>query len=186
MSGHVAEAIRMPSGVLTIGRLLVCVTLLWALPGCNKNDSELEATRSRLLLEEAPNDAMSIAEARSAISENPNIAVIARIIPDEHEAFVPGQTAFVVTEVLSEDDGHGGKQHADNCPFCKRKAAEAPRAAVQFVDESGSPLRADARELFGIASGDEVVIRGKGELLAELNMFQVTADGIYLRNRRSE
>lgn len=34
---------------------------------------------------------------------------------------------------------------------------------------------------FGIQVGDTVVIRGHGEVLAELDMFQVTADGIYVQ-----
>jgi hypothetical protein len=61
------------------------------------------------------------------------------------------------------------------------KAAQAPYAAVQFVDSSGEPLAVDARKLFGIQVGDTVVIRGQGEVLADLDMFQVTADGIYVR-----
>lgn len=186
MKSHFVEAVRLRYGWPMMGRMSAYVTLLLLLAGCSTEDPQFDAMRGRLMLEEAPTNAMSIADAESVVSENPNVAVVAQIVPDEHEAFMPGQAAFVVTEVLSEEDGHGGKQHADNCPFCKRKAAEAPRAAVQFVDESGSPLKADARELFGIRCGDEVVIRGQGELLAELNMFQVTADGIYVRNRRSE
>lgn len=186
MKAQSAKAFRRTHRWLTIGRVSVCFTLLLSLAGCATEDPRFDAMRSQLLLDEAPADAMSIADAKAAASDNPDVAVLARIVPDEHEAFMPGQAAFVVTEVLSEEDGHGGKQHADNCPFCKRKAAEAPRAAVQFVDESGSPLKGDAREWFGIKCGDEVVIRGKGELLAELNMFQLTAAGIYLRNGSRE
>lgn len=186
MSGVRTKAIRMHHGVLRIGQLLACVTSLFLSSGCDEKDSELEAMRGRLLLDEAPANAMSIVEAKAAISENASVSVSALIAPDEDEAFVPGQAIFLVTEILPDEDGHAGKEHADNCPFCKRKAAQAPRAAVQFVDESGEPLRADARELFGVQCGDEVVIRGKGELFAELNIFQVTADGIYLQDRRSE
>ncbi|MBC8355441.1 MAG: hypothetical protein H8E66_25975 [Planctomycetes bacterium] len=186
MNSHFAMTTRIRRGGWMIGPMLVSVMLALLGAGCSTEDPQVQAMRGRLLLEEAPDHAMTITEAKSAVTENANVAVIARIAPDLHEAFVPGQAAFLVTEILPEEDGHGGKQHADNCPFCKRKAAEAPRAAVQFVDESGSPLKADARELFGIRCGDEVVIRGKGELLGELNIFQVTADGIYLRNRRAE
>lgn len=186
MSGHPAKAIRWRRGVLATSQLLACITLLLMLSGCTKEDSELTAMRGRLLLEQAPVDAVSITEAQSAVSENANVSIVARIALDEHEAFMPGQATLVVTEIPEDEDGHGGKEHADNCPFCKRKAAKAPRAAVQFVNESGEPLHADVRELLGVKCGDEVVIQGKGELLAELDIFQVMANGIYLQDRRSE
>ena len=116
-----------------------------------------------------------------AAATKPNVLFVGRVAADEHETFVPGQASFLVTEILAGEQGHGGKDHADNCPFCKRKAAAAPRAAVQFLDAAGQTLDIDGRKLFGIAPGDTVVIRGTGELQTELDLFLVTADGIYVR-----
>jgi len=155
--------------------------IVLSLAGCAQEDPQLVALREQLLLTAEPAEATTISEAKAGASENPRVVFVARVTGDEREAFVPGHAAFVVTEILADDDGHGGKDHADNCPFCQRKSATAPRAAVQFVDESGQPLAVDSLKLFGIRSGDAVVICGKGELLAELDMFQVTADGVYVR-----
>jgi len=151
------------------------------LTGCSTEDPELAALRQQFVLAAEPESVSTIDQAQAAAAENSNVTFAGRITGDEHEVFAPRQASFVVTEILPEEDGHTGKDHADNCPFCKRKAAQAPRAAVQFVDSSGAPLAVDARDLFGLQVGDTVVIRGQGEVLAELNLFQVTADGIHVR-----
>jgi len=165
-----------------VGLAVVMLGLL----GCSYEDPEHTALRRQFLLDEEPDSPTTIAEAKSAASENPNVSFVGRIAYDEDEAFVPGQAVFVVTEILPGEHDHGGKQHADNCPFCKRKAAKAPRAAVQVVGDSGEPLDVDARELFGMQTGDTVVVRGQGQVLAPLDLFQVTADGIYLRRSKED
>ncbi|MEX0820431.1 MAG: hypothetical protein WD070_12595, partial [Pirellulaceae bacterium] len=173
---------------LTVARLTVWPTffllaVLLFFTGCTAEteDPQVLALRQQLSLAAEPESVATIADAKAAAAENPDVVFVGRIGAGEHEPFVPGQASFVVTEILPDEDGHGGKSHADNCPFCKRQAADAPRAAVQFVDASGKTLAIDARKLFGIQPGDTVVVRGKGEVLGELDMFQVTADGIYVR-----
>ncbi len=154
---------------------------LFCLPGCSTEDPLLRSLRERFVLSAEPTEPTTIEDAKARVSEKPNVEFVGRIAADENEAFTPGKATFVVTEILPGEDGHGGKYHADNCPFCKRKAAEAPRAAVQFVDATGEMLAVDARKLFGIGPGDTVVVRGSGELMTELDLFVVTADGVYLR-----
>ena len=177
---------RRPGTHLGLPTIVYLAAVLLSSVGCSSADPELVALRKKFLLHDEPNSPTTIAHARTATAENPSVMFVARVHHDELEAFVPGQAAFLVTEILPDEHGHGGKQHADNCPFCQRKSAQAPRAAVQFIGKSGTPLSVDARELFGIKPGDEVVIGGEGEVLADLNIFQVTAAGIYLRSRRSE
>lgn len=156
---------------------------VFLLVGCAAEDPQVVTLRQRFLLPEEPTASTSVSDARDAAAEDPDVLFVARVAYDEHEAFVPGRAVLFVSEILPEQEGHGGKDHVDNCPFCKRKAAKAPRAAVQFVDESGEPLAVDARELFNVQPGDTVVVRGKGEVLPEANMLQVEADGIYVRDR---
>ncbi len=151
------------------------------LTGCSVEDPLLATLRQRLVLATEPAPVTTIVEAKAAAAENPRVTFVGRITGNEHDVFVPRSASFVLTEIQPDADGHGGKDHPDNCPFCKRKEVNAPRAAVQFVDSSGEPLAVDARKLFGIQVGDTVVIRGQGEVLADLDMFQVTADGIYVR-----
>ena len=149
--------------------------------GCASEDPQLLALRSRLLLQVEPESTTTIAAARETSVENPQVSFVGQIVPDESEAFAKGQAAFLVTEIVPEQEGHEGKEHADSCPFCKRRAANAPRVAVQFVDDSGEPLKIDARQLLGVQAGDTVVVQGEGRVIEDLGMFHVTANGIYLR-----
>lgn len=176
-----AEANAM--NVASWGKASACLSTLslLLLAGCSAEDPRIVALRNRLLLLAEPAAATTIAEAKAAVIEKPDVLFVARVAADEHEAFVPGQASFLVTEILPDEHGHGGKDHTDNCPFCKRKAAEGPRAAVQFLDAAGETLDIDGRKLFCINPGDTVVIRGTGELMPDLDLFVVTADGIYVR-----
>lgn len=159
------------------------LAMLVALPaGCTKEDPQIAALRQQYLLTAEPAGATTIAEAKAAAAEKPDVLFVAQLDEDDQAASLPGQAAILVTEVLPKHAGHGDKNHAENCPFCKRRAAEAPRAAVQWVDASGDPLTVDARKLFGIGPGATVVVRGRGTVLPELGMFHVTATGIYVRS----
>lgn len=162
-------------------RLLVSLAVVLLITGCSAENPRLVKLRQQLVLAVEPESVTTIDAARAEAIENPRVTFVGRITGNEHEVFVPRQASFVVTEILADEVGHGGKDHAENCPFCKQRAANAPRAAVHFVDSSGELLAVDARELFGIRVGDTVVIRGQGEVPTELDMLQVTADGIYIR-----
>ena len=159
----------------TLLAAFVCAT------GCAKEDPRMQSLREQFVLTAAPQDPSTIADATINVSENPRVEFVGQIAASEFEAFTPGQAAFLVTEILSDDHGHGSDHDADNCPFCKRRAANAPKAAVEFVDANGETIDVDARELFGVNPGDTVVIRGTGELIPKLEMLFVKADGVYLR-----
>ena len=167
---------------LRIGYALLPVVTLCLL-GCSMEEPRFQALRQQFVLPTEPTALTTIADARAQLAENPYVQLIGRIDTDEYRAFTRGKAAFLVTEIIADEHGHGGSDHADNCPFCKRKAAETPQASVQFVDESGDALNVDARKLFGLQPGDRVVIRGTGELVAGLNLLVVTADGIFLPPR---
>ena len=72
-----------------------------------------------------------------------------------------------------------------NCPFCKKKQAGAPMAAVQFLGADGKVIPIDSRKLFGIEKGADVVVRGTAIFDPKLaiQVIQFTADGIYIRPR---
>ena len=167
---------------LKTGCTLFATALLWIV-GCSTEDPRMQSLREKFVLHAEPNDPTTIADAKAKVAESPRVEFVGRIAADQYKAFTPGKASFLVTEILPDEHGHGDTHHASNCPYCKRKAAKAPRVAVQFVDAAGETLAVDARELFGIEPGDTVVIRGTGELMAELDLFVVTADGIHVRPR---
>lgn len=173
----------MPDRDCIVRHLLVLfLTMIVLCAGCAGEDPQLLGLRQQLTLETEPADATTIAVAKDGLAANPKVSFIGRIAADEREAFVDGKAAFIVTEILPEEQGHGGNDHAANCPFCKHKAAAAPWAAVEVLNESGELLEIDARKLFGVQPDDIVIVQGQGEFIAELDLFQVTAESIFVRS----
>ena len=82
-----------------------------------------------------------------------------------------------------DSDGDGVLDDADNCPFCKKRQANSPMTAVQFVGADGKVLPVDARKLFNVAKGSDVVVRGQGVFDPKLAIpvIQLTADGVFVR-----
>ena len=67
-----------------------------------------------------------------------------------------------------------------NCPFCKHRAANAPKAHVVFVDETANPISFPAPRLLGVKKGDQVIVQGNAHWNVELNVLEVKSDGIYI------
>ena len=108
------------------------------------------------------------------------VSVVGRIFAGELEPWDPGKAAFLIAEL--PDEGHGEGHDADNCPFCKRKAARAPTAMVQFLDDSGAVIPIDARKLLGVEKKDVVVIVGEATL-GDLNSVVIHAKGLHIRRK---
>jgi len=108
------------------------------------------------------------------------VSVIGRIFAGELEPWDPGKAAFLIAEL--PDDGHGEGHDADNCPFCKRKAARAPTAMVQFLDDAGTVIPIDARKLLGVEKKDVVVVVGEATA-GDLNSVVIHAKGLHIRRK---
>jgi hypothetical protein len=144
---------------------------------------DVAAARGRLVLADEPAGALSLTAAKEKLTPEPQpIVVVGRIGGRGMDPFVKGKASFSLVEM---PDGHASKpgHKADDCPFCKKRAASAPIAAVQFVGEDGAELPIDARALFGVKEGQDVVIRGSGRFDPKLGIpvIQLTGDGIHVR-----
>ena len=105
-----------------------------------------------------------------------DVWVVGRIFAGDFDPWEKGRASFLISELPEE--GHGEGHDADNCPFCKRKAAQAPKAMVRFADEKGQTVGIDARELFGLKTGDVVAVRGSAKV-GELNTLMIDAAAIH-------
>lgn len=104
--------------------------------------------------------------------------------------FVMNESTFFLVDpsTVAEFEAHAGgsaeeaEAHAADCPFCAREAANQSKAvaAINFVDEKGDPQKIDVRELFGLAKGDVVVVKGEASLLGG-DLLVVEANGIFSR-----
>lgn len=140
--------------------------------------------RKATVLDREPAGAVSLAEARGRLGLDPRPVVVAgRIEGKGIDPFLEGKASFSLLEIPSDDHAKKPGHDADGCPFCKKRRANATMAAVQFLGADGKPIPVDARTLFGIEKGRDVVVRGTGVFDAKLGVpvIQVTADAIYVR-----
>lgn len=148
------------------------------------------SARQQFVLEAEPEGFTTIAAAKEILEKNPDaptpVVVAGRINAREHDPFLEGKASFLLIDVV--DDDHAGKpgHDADNCPFCKKRQAKLPLAAVQFVDDAGAVVPIDSRKLFGVSKGQQVVVKGTATFNSKLPMpvVQITASGIYVRPKQ--
>jgi hypothetical protein len=139
---------------------------------------------AKMLLAEEPAGAVSLTEAKGKLTTTPQPIVIAgRIGARGMEPFLENKASFSLVEIPTDDHAAKPGHNADDCPFCKKKNANSPMAAVQFLGADGKVIPIDARKLFGVQKGQDVVIRGTGVFDPKLGIpvVQVTADGIHVR-----
>ena len=145
---------------------------------------DVAAVRTQLLLDAEPAGALSLAAAKEKLTTKPQPVVIAgRIGAKGIDPFLEGKASFSLVEIPADDHASKPGHDADDCPFCKKRNAKSPLAAVQFLGADGKPIPLDARKLFGVAPGSDVVIRGTAIFDPNLGIpvLQVTADGIHVR-----
>ncbi len=169
------------------GILAGMMYLAWAgatLPA--RADVNVAEVRQSLVLAEEPAAAVSLDAARQKLGTTPQpIVVVGRIGAKGMDPFLQGKASFSLLEIPADDHAEKPGHNADDCPFCKKRQANATMAAVQFVGADGKVIPADARKLFGVEKGQDVVVRGTGVFDSKLGIpvIQVTADGIYVRPR---
>ncbi|MCX7414197.1 MAG: hypothetical protein NTW36_12270 [Planctomycetia bacterium] len=142
------------------------------------------AVRDQLVLPQEPAGALSLTAAKQQLTNEPKPIVVAgRIGAKGIEPFLENKASFVLVEIPADDHAKKPGHDADNCPFCKKKQAGAPMAAVQFLGADGKVIPVDSRKLFGLVKGNDVVVRGTAIFDPKLaiQVIQFTADGIYVR-----
>ncbi len=166
------------------GLLLVVASV-----GCGDSPSGLDQSlaleRAAYLLETEPTGVVGVLEVRDQIDEQAEIAVIGRV-GGVAQPWHNGKAAFIISdpsvEAVVDDHAHTGPC-GDGCAFCARSKAETATlklALVEVVDEQGQVVPHDARQLFGLESGQLVVVQGRARI-DSLGHLILTAAGIYVR-----
>ena len=146
--------------------------------------------RQQFVLDAEPANAMTPTAARQQLLKAPvnvpqPLVVAGRLGAKGMEPFLENKASFVLVEIPADDHAKKPGHDADNCPFCKKKQANAPMVAVQFLGADGKVIPIDSRQLFGIAKGSEVVVKGTAVFDPKLALpiVQFTADGIFVRGQ---
>lgn len=169
-------------------RLIVGVPLLVALavmsgPAALAAAVDVDATRKSLVLPAEPAGALTPTAAKARLTKSPQkLVIIGQIAGKGIDPFVKGKASFAMLQ-LPDDHAKKPGHNADDCPFCKKRLAQAPMVAVQFVGPDGKDLAIDARELFGVKQGAEVVVTGTASFNPKLALpiIQLQGEGIYIR-----
>jgi hypothetical protein len=162
--------------------LLGMATLLGCTPQVKVEDPAILAQRSKLVLADEPQGAMSITDARKDLEQEKEVVLIGKVGAGDSTPWEQGKTVFLISEngTVEESRDHDAPGHdAENCPFCKRRKKRS-MAMVRFVDKDGQVLPFDARELLGVKENQVVVVKGLAKV-NDLDVLVVTADGIHLR-----
>jgi len=160
----------------------VCVTAIFLAvqPGCGPDAGT--SPRSDLVLDDAPpGEAVSITEASETLADPGPVTLVGRIDAGDLEPFEQGKATFVLSEMPDPEHAGGDPDHADNCPFCKRRLQNAPKAVVRFLDEGGEVIAEDARQLLGVEKQDVVIVSGSGHFQPDLDTLLIDAETAYVR-----
>jgi|APCry1669188879_1035177.scaffolds.fasta_scaffold00138_8 hypothetical protein len=185
MTTSATAACRFGSARLLAAGLLG-VALAAVLPAVPAHGLDIDpaAARGQLLLPTEPDGAVTPTAAKQKLTKTPQTVVLAgRVGARGMDPFLENKASFVLLEIPADDHAKKPGHDNDNCPFCKKRQANAPMTAVQFLGPDGKVIPVDARKLFGIQKGSDVVVRGQGVFDAKLAIpvIQLTADGIYVR-----
>jgi len=164
---------------------LVAIAFALGVTGCNvpKEDAATVALREKFVTGAAPESPMTLTEvaeklkASAGATESLEVTVVGRIFAGELEPWENGKASFVLSELPAE--GHGAGHDADNCPFCKRRAAKAPTGIVKFVDDKKETISIDARTLFNVTNDQRVAIHGTA-IAGEFGSLVLIASQMYI------
>ena len=139
------------------------------------------AEGEKFLLAEEPAGAADVRAAREKAQDNEEVVVVGRIGGSENP-WVAGRAAFSIVDrsLLACSDREG-----DNCPYpwdycCETDKLPTSTAMVKVVDDNGTLVAADARELLGVKELQTVVVRGKAQR-DEAGNLTVLASSLYIK-----
>lgn len=156
-------------------------------PATARAEVDAAALRGTLLLAEEPAGAVTLTAAKAVLTATPQPVVVAgRIGGRGTEPFGKNEATFSMLEIPADDHAAKPGHKPDDCPFCKKRNANSPIAAVSFVGGDGKVIPVDAQQLFGLADGQDVVVRGTGFFDPKLGIpvIQITGDGLYVRKAK--
>ncbi|QDT38528.1 hypothetical protein Pan189_29220 [Stratiformator vulcanicus] len=139
-----------------------------ALGGCGESvPPEVLTVREQLLLEQEPQGAVTIEQARRQVADNPEVTLIVKVGNRNFEDWsAEDQATFYVSEGYPESDYNIGPDHdPSTCPFCRWKWKEEDSyAVIQVVDQQGEVLPHSAGTVFDLAPGKVVTVTGDGSV----------------------
>ncbi|MDG2221308.1 MAG: hypothetical protein P8L85_08015 [Rubripirellula sp.] len=166
--------------------LMVCLTFVTL--GCNDDQASVSLPESAkplavdatpYLVTTEPADTTPVGEARESLMDGESATLIGTI-GGSSKPFIEGLAAFTIVDqkipcCAAEE---GCPTPWDYC--CTQDQVKDNIATIKIVDESGSPVTADARQLFGISELSQVIVSGTAKRDDQGNLT-LAASTIYVK-----
>jgi hypothetical protein len=135
----------------------------------------------KLILASIPEKHQTVIEAREAVKDGDEVAVLGRI-GGSTDPWVEGRAAFQIVDPTlipcNEIEGDSCKTPWDYC--CDTDRLPKAMATVKFVDEGGKTLETDARTLLDVKELTSVVVKGKAQR-DEAGNLTVLASSVFVQ-----
>lgn len=136
MGGHLVAAVSVKIGrrrAFAVG--VACAGLAMAMAArVTRADVDIATARASLLLQQEPAGAVTLTAAKAKLTPAPQPVVVAgRIGGRGTEPFGKNEATFSMLEIPADDHAAKPGHKPDDCPFCKKRNANSPIAAVSFV-----------------------------------------------------
>lgn len=157
-------------------------TALLVLAGCSSEQTaapQASVDGTPFLLASEPADVVPVSEARQSTETDQEVTLVG-CIGGSREPFVEGVAAFTIvdTSVPYCADEEGCPTPWDYC--CTQDQVKGNIATIKIVDESGSPVAADARDLLGVSELSQVVVKGTA-IRDDSGNLTVAATRVFIR-----
>jgi hypothetical protein len=186
----------MSKSILEITSPLLNVFCALAVAGCTSSAPAPSATTAnvteeaprkpsaegeQLLLTSMPEGHQTVIEAREAVKDGDEVAVVGRI-GGSADPWVEGRATFQIVDPTlipcNERPGDNCTTPWDYC--CDTDRLPKSLATVKFVDANGKTIESDARHLLGLKELQSVVVKGKAQR-DEAGNLTVLASGVFVQ-----
>ncbi|MEQ1827973.1 MAG: hypothetical protein ABL921_18580 [Pirellula sp.] len=160
---------------------LAIVAFIPAIVSCTKSvDPKLLELRKKIMLAEMPEKPITLTEAKELLAQENNLVLIGKIGTGKLDPFEKGKAVFVLSEA-PDDHGDSADHDANECPFCRRRIAEAPLAQVEIQDSEGTTLPFGIPDLLGLKQGQIVVVQGRGHYAQDSDMLFIKGTAVFAK-----
>jgi hypothetical protein len=152
-----------------------------SISGCSKPiDPKILELRSKFLITQELKSPITLTEAKVALADENHVSLVGKVGSGALDPFEKEKARFVLSEA-PEDHGKDGSHDASECPFCRRRAEEAPLAQIEFQDPEGMTLPYGAETLFGMKKGQIVIVEGTGKYDQETDTLLIRGEKLFIK-----
>ncbi|MCU0711618.1 MAG: hypothetical protein MUC43_06130 [Pirellula sp.] len=154
--------------------LCICLGAL----GCSNADSLSKAARTSTQLTLGSETPLTLEQAMQQCATLESFLVSLKVGAGKGDTFDAKSTEFLVSEIPDGEKATDPLHDPSTCPFCRKKAENAPTVVVRMLDSKGKTFPGSAEQIFDLKRGMHIVVKGSGVFDPELNTLTINATGL--------